>query len=172
MDAAMLNEQVRALHRDCHALAQYIALIRKSVSEMRPQELRSIKLPRAVQEIGAVTKETEAAAETIMSAVEEIMALKIESDEKTKAALNDACVRILEACAFQDITGQRITKIAGVLTYLEEMLERLGKLLGEDVKDAPLSPEDRSAEKSLINGPALNGQGLCQSEIDRLVKGS
>ncbi|MBL8772015.1 MAG: hypothetical protein JNK30_11600 [Phenylobacterium sp.] len=53
---------------------------------------------------------------------------------------------LLEACAFQDLAGQRLSKLEGCI-------------------DGDL----RSGSDPLLNGPALHGQGLDQSAIDALM---
>tara|TARA_R110000782_G_scaffold62572_2_gene128585 strand:- start:1110 stop:1463 length:354 start_codon:yes stop_codon:yes gene_type:complete len=63
--------------------------------------------------------------------------------------LESRLYRVLEACAFQDITGQRLSK--------------LGTLLSGTAR----ADQD---ENSLLNGPALAGQGLDQDAADLLVQ--
>lgn len=59
-----------------------------------------------------------------------------------------ALCAILEACAFQDLTGQRLSKLNGMIGALS--LQQPG---GDP----------------LLNGPALAGQGVDQALADRLL---
>lgn len=72
-------------------------------------------------------------------------------DAAAACRLEAHLLRILEACAFQDITGQRLDQLAGVL--------------------AP-GPSPAAAGDPLLNGPALDGQGLDQAAADRLFADS
>ena len=48
---------------------------------------------------------------------------------------------VFEACSFQDITGQRITKIVGELKYIDERLSKMIAIWGP--KDFRTSPSNR-----------------------------
>ena len=60
-----------------------------------------------------------------MSAAEAIEAIGAKADPETSAALLDAVTRIYEASAFQDITGQRITKVVRALQHIEGRIAAL-----------------------------------------------
>ena len=49
-------------------------------------------------------------------------------------------MRIFEACSFQDITGQRVTKIVKTLSYIDEKLTTLIETLGAELADIPVEP--------------------------------
>jgi chemotaxis protein CheZ len=79
--------------------------------------------------------------------------------------------RIFEACNFQDITGQRITKVVRTLKHIEGKIEVLIQALGEEVQKTHRSAAaaDPNNEDSLLNGPQLPGNAIDQSEIDKLL---
>jgi len=160
---------VKSLYRDCCELARYIATARREIVEMRPANLTTSQIPRAGQELDAIVKATESATNTIMEAAEEIMA-----DANGSDAINDACMRIFEACSFQDITGQRVTKVIGTLEYIEDRLGALQSAWGPDLEDPPANTELASGddEAGLLNGPQLDGDGVSQDDVDRLLTGS
>ncbi len=121
-------------------------------------------------ELEAIVPGTENATGTIMDAAEELMSADAASDEYV-ATVNDACMRIFEACSFQDITGQRITKVVATLTYIEERLHGLQDAWGPDIADAEdgASADDTRPDSDLLNGPALDGEGIQQDQIDNLL---
>jgi chemotaxis protein CheZ len=169
MTAAPQDPRLETLYRDCVDLARYIAHARREVAAMRPQELRTEKLPRAGQELDTIVKETEQATHAIMSATEAIMALDGADAAAYRAAVEGECMRIFEACSFQDITGQRIRKVVGTLSHIEERLERLQRVWGPDLADAGAAAEAApEGEAALLNGPQLQGQGIDQSAVDAL----
>ena len=126
----------------------------------------------------AVVRATESATETIMEAMEsngEIIAqVREKIDYPAQLALldkiTDNASNVFEACSFQDITGQRVGRVAKSITFVEERVEMLKYLLGEDETDEVevVSGKEQSEEENLLNGPQLNGQGLSQDDVDGL----
>jgi chemotaxis protein CheZ len=80
--------------------------------------------------------------------------------------IQDQVVQIYEACNFQDLAGQRITKAIGTLQMVEARLARVSEIWG-GVED--MARRARSAS-TMLNGPKLDGDigHAEQSEIDRL----
>ena len=84
--------------------------------------------------------------------------------------LDDKINAMFEACAFQDITGQRITKILGALKFIEERINAMANLWGrKGLSEASVRAEkdDRPAGERL-EGPALKGEGASQADIDKM----
>ena len=168
--AATTDPRVAKLYRDCQDLAKYIALARREIAEMRPEEMKQVKLPRAGLELEAIVQATEEATGNIMTAAEEIMAADNSQPETYKAAVDAACMRIFEACSFQDITGQRITKVVHTLTYIEERLNKLQMAWGPDLADAAPPPDNGpKGDAALLHGPALAGEGVNQAQVDAML---
>jgi len=160
---------IKSLYRDCCELARYISKARQEIVEMRPSQLTTNQIPRAGQELDAIVKATESATNTIMEAAEEIMAAADDSE-----TINDACMRIFEACSFQDITGQRVTKVIGTLEYIEDRLGSLQSAWGPDLGAQPANTEAAPGEDEtgLLNGPQLEGEGVSQDDVDRMFTGT
>ena len=166
------------LYSEFRGLSSYIDRARGEIAELRPNDLKQDKIPRAGMELDAIVASTEEATGTIMDAAEEIMAADPSSHEYSDT-INEACMRIFEACSFQDITGQRINKVVATLTYIEERLHGLQDAWGPDIADAEgdahqfgVHSDDDRPDKDLLNGPALDGQGIEQSQIDALLSGN
>jgi chemotaxis protein CheZ len=168
MDAPDHAARIRRLEGNCRELTRYIAVIRNAVSELRLRELRTTGLPGAAAELGEVVRETESATDRIMTAVEEILGADLTgADPDTAAKVGEAACRVLEACSFQDITGQRLNKIAHLLGGFQSGLDRMLHLLGSDIEDAP--PKPKTKEQALLKGPQLEGEGIGQDDVDKLV---
>ena len=160
-----LEDRIRSLYRDCQDLAHYISSARREISQMRPNDLKAEKIPRAGQELDAIVQATEHATEQIMEATEAIMNAKVTDAN----VVSDACMKIFEACSFQDITGQRITKVVRTLEYIEDHLDQLQSAWGPELDDAFVEEEKPLDEDAaLLNGPALEGEGIDQDEVDNL----
>lgn len=161
-----LKDAISALHQDCQDLANFIVSARTEIAEIRPNDLQDDKLPRAGQELDAIVEATETATDQIMAAAEKIMSAKVTEAD----VVNDACMEIFEACSFQDITGQRISKVVSTLAYIEDYLTKLTKAWGYDgVGETPSEPKESGDEDAdLLNGPALNGEGVDQEFVDQM----
>ncbi len=132
---------------------------------LRPNELKGERIPEAGRELEAIVQATEAATGTIMDAAEEIMGADTATPGGSQA-VNDACMRIFEACSFQDITGQRISKVVSTFTFIEERLGLLEHTWGPEIADAAAAPEPEDEDSALMNGPALQGEGNDQDAVD------
>ena len=138
---------------------------------MRPGEIKA-QLPAAGDQLGAIVKSTELATNTIMEAAERIIADSGDAPAAYRAMVEDACMRIFEACSFQDITGQRVTKIVKTLSYIDERITTLVETLGTELADIPVESEIQPAgDAALMPGPALEGEGIDQDEVDALLNG-
>ncbi|WP_025898098.1 protein phosphatase CheZ [Sneathiella glossodoripedis] len=151
-------------------MVNFIVSARSEISQIRPKDLKRDKLPRAGKELDAIVEATESATNQIMEAAEKIMDARV-----TEAnVVNDACMDIFEACSFQDITGQRISKVVSTLEYIETYLDKLTAAWGHDENSEAAveaaDPEDEEA--ALLNGPALAGEGVDQDYVDDMFADS
>jgi chemotaxis protein CheZ len=100
--------------------------------------------------------------------------LREKIDDPEQLALLDKITNnandVFEACSFQDITGQRVGRVAKSITFVEERVEMLKQLLGaQELAEVEVVPgEEISEEDALLNGPQLDGEGLSQDNIDGL----
>ena len=104
-------------------------------------------LSRAVHQLETAVHEQETAADRILALAERIY------DKAPDKATRLQVEAIMEACAFQDLTGQRIRKVTRLIRYLQD-----NKLVStaDLPRDAPQQP-DRV--------------GLTQEQVDRLLSG-
>jgi chemotaxis protein CheZ len=80
---------------------------------------------------------------------------------------------VFEACSFQDITGQRITKVVRSLKFVEERVNTLISMwrpeeLVEVAED--LSNEAEDPDKKLLDGPQRKGVAIKQEDVDRILE--
>ena len=78
------------------------------------------------------------------------------------------------ACSFQDLTGQRMTKVVNTLRYLETRVNAMIEIWGITAQDAEKLVQQHIEAKPdghLLNGPARDGEGVAQDDIDRLLNG-
>jgi chemotaxis protein CheZ len=169
------------VYADIEALARYINTARAEIADLRPDDINSTHLPAATDELTAIVGATEQATHTIFEAVEGIEALTAQMDPEVASQVSAAITSVFEACGFQDITGQRITKVVTALQKIESKVDALLNAFGDDLKrdGAPRSPEKRTTTPSgaparpdehLLNGPQLPENAISQDDIDALFK--
>lgn len=149
-------------------IAQYIAATRTEISALQPNDLRDRRLPGAETELAAVVDDTEQATETIMQAAESLMEVDAIDFEEYKEHVEEAMMTIIEACSFQDITGQRVKKVEATLTHIEERINRFADVMGVTDAKSEQTDHENWQEENLLNGPAVGGPETSQSEIDDL----
>lgn len=163
------------IYRECRDLSEYIENARREIAALEPGDLESERIPRAGLELDAIVQHTEEATNTIMEAAEEIMGADTSDPDAYAQLTQDAVMRIFEACSFQDITGQRISKVVHTLEHIEKRVLELRSLMGitddevRDVREKEAAEQD--PDKALLRGPALGGEGIDQSAVDDLLGG-
>ncbi|HTM80307.1 protein phosphatase CheZ [Asticcacaulis sp.] len=151
--------------QDFQAIADSIAQARAEISDLNPNGAFS----NAGAELAAITQDTERATNAIMTAAETVMAMDA-ADPQMAGRITDEVMKMFEACAFQDITGQRISKIIRLLNQIEARVADLAAAvgMGEEVAVAELTAAELRAQNLLLNGPALDGPETNQADIDAL----
>ncbi len=164
------------LHADIEALADYISTVKAEIAEIRADKINAEYVPTASDELSAIVGATEQATNSIFEAVELIEGLSQEMAPDMADQVTTAVTGIYEACSFQDITGQRISKVVKALQSIEEKVQDLLVAFGEDAgearRDRAKEPEAVSAkpdDKSLMNGPQLPDNANSQADIDALL---
>ena len=149
-------------------IADFIQQTRNEIADLQPNEIRNNRIPGASVELDAVVKDTETATSIIMTEAEALMAIEPEDLDAYKDRVDGAMMRIIEACAFQDLTGQRVTKVVATLRHIEGRVSQFAETLG--VKDAKTeeTEDERRRRELMLNGPAIGGPASSQDDIDAL----
>ncbi|MBO6678265.1 hypothetical protein [Parvibaculum sp.] len=153
-------EIVERLTNECIDLCRTVLRSRKYLDPLLEPAFREARVKRAVDEQKTAIAEMESAVSRILTAAEDIAELDLAAADAAEriAASYD---KIVEACCFQDITGQRLSGVV-------ETLGRVGEALDSVAEGRPLA-EIAEEKESLLNGPALPGRGLEQDLVDRLL---
>lgn len=173
-EARKIKDELNRVYKAITETKQEIATLSKSGNH-------SLQLSRMTDELDAIVDGTEKATESILHAAEEIdsKAIDLIAALQKQANKDDACdiqeqvVRIFEACNFQDLTGQRITKVVNAFRFIEERVDRMMEIWGgiESFRDIePVAVPAREGDAALLNGPALDTDEnvASQDEIDAL----
>ena len=162
-----------AMRAELQNLMQLINQAKIDVAAIRPDEIQTQHIPQATDELDAIVEATATATSTIMDACEQIETIGAQTGEGAQQALSDQVTKIYEACSFQDITGQRVTKVVKALKQIDDKIQQLIVAFG------PMPTDKNNAlttaptgDAALLNGPQLSGQGMGQDDIDKLLFGS
>jgi chemotaxis protein CheZ len=170
--------EVALLRNELHALSRAIQDTKAEIVALRPADQEGDKLLAVANELDAVVEATEGATETILESAERIdelaqslrLAASDDRDKEMADEIQERAVTIFEACNFQDLTGQRITKVVNTLKYVEERVEAMIAIWGAEALAAVAPPPDteKEGDEALLNGPQLGENGISQDEIDNM----
>ena len=175
MDGDRLSVTSRMIE-EIEALARVIKAARAEIAALNPSEARERHFATATDELDAVVGATEDATNAIMEAAECIEGLAGKVDEDTARRLTEAVTAIYEACGFQDITGQRISKVVNALRQIELKVEGLLAAFGDEDararRDRLASELDgrEGVDGGLLNGPQGQAETQNQDDIDALFE--
>lgn len=160
----------KTMYHEISVLTKYIRDARSNIANI-PYEISKQDILKATDELDAVVLATEDAAEKIMNAAEQIqrIAKDLELDQVQK--LSEAVTLIYEACSFQDITGQRISKVVQTLKYIEKKLDELFTFYSKGIVKS-IVDKTKNVENDLLVGPQLPKNAKKQDEIDEILKKS
>ncbi|GAK32871.1 hypothetical protein JCM17846_07100 [Iodidimonas nitroreducens] len=156
-------------------LLDFIAHARDELAFMRPKTLTDKHIVTARDELDAVVAHTEEAAGKIMDAADKMGELAGEVTGEHGDRLFELSTEIFEASSFQDITGQRVSKVVSVLRHIEDRLSALAEAIGdttihEDEEENIFNEKGEVVnEDALKHGPQLDGKGNNQDDIDALL---
>ena len=136
---------------------------------------------RMSDELGAIVTGTERATETILTAVEAIddnandlgAMVRTNAQRDMAADIQDQVVKVFEACNFQDLTGQRISKVIRAFGFIEQRVDQMMEIWGGIDSFKGFEPEeivDNGTGHHLLNGPSLvsDADVADQSDIDAM----
>ena len=173
------QHEAQKIKAEMDLIYEAINRTKREIATLHVSGCNGQELSRVSTELDAVVIGTENATETILAAAEYIderagvLAAKLKGDDQGIASdIQDHTVQIFEACNFQDLTGQRITKVVNTLRFVEERIIKMMDIWGgvESFKEIEVELEHRMGDQSLLNGPALDADvGIAsQDDIDAL----
>jgi len=173
--------EAQKLKTELDIIQEAITRTKHEIATLHVTGFEGPEMARVTDELDAIVGGTEQATETILAAAEYIdqtantlgAALKSEQDQQLAQDIQDQVIRIFEACNFQDLTGQRITKVVATLKFIETHVVRMIDIWGgmEAFKDmTPDAIAEREGDRKLLNGPKLEEEAghVSQDDIDAL----
>jgi chemotaxis protein CheZ len=133
---------------------------------------------RAGEELQAIVKSTEQATQSVLQHAEDIdqvattlsAVLKGTHDQGLVHDIHERVIQIYEACNFQDLTGQRVAKVAATLRFIEDHIGRLMEIWHGIERFEPVEFHGDDPDRKLLNGPKLGDDAghFSQHDIDTM----
>jgi chemotaxis protein CheZ len=187
-DAQILLQTYRAQIEQCEKLKVELDLIydainrtKQEIAVLHGKSFDSEEMAKMTGELGAVVGGTEQATQQILEAAEAIdqaatALAKVTSPDQQRLLseeIQERVVSIFEACNFQDLTGQRISKVMATMKFIEHHITVMMDIWGgvDAIKaHSPAAIDDRVGDARLLNGPKLAGDTghASQDDIDAM----
>jgi chemotaxis protein CheZ len=187
-EAKVLLSTYRAQIEQCEKLKIELDLIHDAITQtkreiavLHTKSFNGEEMAKVNGELGAVVGGTEEATQQILEAAEAIdqaasAITKVNSPDQMKLLseeILERVVSIFEACNFQDLTGQRISKVMTTMKFIENHITVMMDIWGgvDEIKShAPQIADTREGDAKLLNGPKLEDDigHASQDDIDAL----
>jgi chemotaxis protein CheZ len=163
-----------ALLGEVAELGRTIAAAKAEIAALRVDDINVSHIPSATDELDAIVAHTARATEAILETCETLDRIAGELSGETQrdlsAQLQGATTRIYEACGFQDITGQRITKVVATLKTIEVKVAHIIAAFSDRRRNGePESFPEAPPAEEMLHGPQLPANAMDQNDIDKLL---
>jgi chemotaxis protein CheZ len=181
-------ESYRAQIAQCEKLKVELDLIHEAINRTKEEiavlhgtSFSGDEMSKVTGELGAIVGGTEEATDQILAAAEAIdqaasalaKGTSADQQERMVADISERVISIFEACNFQDLTGQRISKVMNTMKFIEHHINVMMEIWGgvDAIKaHAPAIIDTREGDAKLLNGPKLDGDEghASQNDIDAM----
>jgi len=172
-------EEDQKLQSEVLNLIQYIDRLRREIAGIAQLNDDETAFEGMADRLDAIVSSTADATDTILGAVE-IIDNVVEKlrEHPDAAAIDELCDQItgqtseaLQACSFQDLTGQRVSKVIGSLRFVEDRVNSMADICGRD-QIASISGQPQLEKQTddgvALEGPQSTGSAISQDDIDKL----
>ncbi|QJE74819.1 protein phosphatase CheZ [Aerophototrophica crusticola] len=156
-------------------MAASIEQARREVAALRPKDAGSNRLEIASNELDAIVSTTERASFDILQSAERLM--DIGNRLRQSGGRDDICdameaevMSIFTACSFQDLTGQRTSKVVNALRYVEQRVSAMLSIWNLEGVEGVQAAADTRPDAHLLGGP--RSDGVNQDDVDALMSGA
>jgi chemotaxis regulatin CheY-phosphate phosphatase CheZ len=183
ISAAKETQSLDVLRAELQSMAAHIQAAKSEIASIYNKDpklaVADNRINSATSELDQIVASTERATSDILNAAERIMEVagRLPAEHAdTSQVLTDQATEIFTACSFQDITGQRISKVVSTLRYIDQRVNAMVEIWGAEnlpaAKPKADANGDARTDAHLLNGPSMPGQGRTQDEIDALLAGA
>lgn len=169
---ADLGAPEQELLRELEDLGSVITSAREEIAALKGGDASDPDMGGASNELDAVVAHTADATNAILEACEMLDDTAARKEGPDATVVQAATMRIYEACSFQDITGQRITKVVNTLKVVDARVTRIVETFGRshwDLTATGSGKVEARPDAHLLNGPQLPASAMAQADIDALL---
>ena len=166
------------LNAELVSLFSYVTRLRQEIASINRGQGGTEQFKSMSDQLDAIVEATEEATNTIMESMEgnenAVTELRKSISDPEQIKLLDQIIdngsNVFQACAFQDITGQRVSKIVKSVIYVEQRVHNLVDIWGKsELEEIEVEEQEETEDEKLLRGPKLQGQeALDQNDIDSL----
>ena len=175
------TEEETRLKKELVGLFGHLNRMRRELASLHHDD--SASFDSMADTLDAIVENTETASNTILENMERITtmaeqlhAAEAEAKDAIRDQLNDCVNQVYEACSFQDLTGQRITRVVKSLKFVEERVNAMVRMWGkeelerliDDLDEDEPAPAAVDADEALLHGPQRANVAISQADIDKL----
>ncbi len=164
--------EIQEIRRKMLSLQLEVAALRHLRGQDEALSVAALELAEIVQTTERSANEILDSTEQIDRAVADLRGMIVDEDAEVLCdKIESLTAKIFEAANFQDLTGQRVNKVLRTIHEVEEHLDRMIEIWGRDhfaTLPIPKRKGPITDDGNPLCGPALNGDGLSQADIDAL----
>lgn len=171
----------KVIRHQLEEISTSIQAARKEILAIKPRTGATENLSAATEELDAIVDSTEKATTDILTSAEALQdhansLRELGVDGEICDDIDMHATNIFMACSFQDITGQRTTKVMHAIRGLDDRVKAMLQVWQDQHHGDPAkpnlsitAPDDPRPDAHLLNGPQLDGHGKSQDEIDQML---
>ena len=164
------------IYAEFREIAAQIDMTKSELGQLNAKDQRKGRIPEAGQELHEIVKSTEEATNKIMGAAETIMTADPSDQGNYYNIVNDNVMAIFEACSFQDLTGQRISRVVDTLEFIDKRVAHFASKFGVTAPSSEIAfiddeerEKEERAKKLILNGPQNEQDAISQNDIDSML---
>ncbi len=178
--SGMPDETDQKLATEIFNLFQYLGRLREEIASIARQPESETAFEGVSDQLDAIITSTAEATHRVLENIEAIAdaANDLHGNpepaklDELRAQITEKATQIMEACSFQDLTGQRVSRIIRSMKFVEQRVEAMVEIFGRTAieKHASRLPVEEVDIKDgmVLHGPDLPGEAISQEEIDNL----
>ena len=163
---------LKRIASEVEAVGDYVTRLKREIARLQLNRTLMKSIPGCRNDLTGAQSATEEATHTIMSASEAVLGSTQTDFDAYRVEVEAALLEIVQACSFQDLTGQRLTRATEAIAQIEKRLHRFARNVrisdDADAFDREAIVQEARRETLLVEGPQDFGHAIQQGDIDKL----
>lgn len=163
---------LKRIASEVEAVGDYVTRLKKEIARLQLNQILTKSIPNCRNDLTGALAATDEATHTIMSASEAVLGSTQTDFDTYRVEVEAALLEIVQACSFQDLTGQRLARALEAIAQIEKRLHRFAKNVrisdAAELFDRAAIVQEVRRETLLVEGPQDFGKAIQQGDIDKL----